>query len=816
MVGRMMPSRINPIDHPICLARPEHQAPSSWAEHIPFSMWLIAVLRPRVLVELGTHFGTSYCGFCQAIETLDLPTRGYAVDSWKGDPHIGSYGPEVLAGLRAFHDPRYGGFSTLLEMTFDEAAKRFGDNEIDLLHIDGYHRYDVVLHDFETWRSKMSERGVVLFHDVSERIMDFGVFRLWEEITLQYPSFTFRHEHGLGVLAIGTDLPDELRWLLSLGDEDAERVRTLFRELGRRVRLEMERDSARADGEAIRHSLDQVESARREQELLLRKLQSDLARERRIVARLTGETGALSDCDTARTEESAEAAVLRRRIAAFEHEIAELKSSRSWRLVRALARLRALVVPSGSRRSMALLRMRELAVLWATHGPTTAVSRAVRRASRWGKPRRGRIHARRTWHPSRQPVFLLVSHHGGGGTERHLRELAEALNSEGVRAVLLRPSESGSLLWEERDLSWCVTWCRRTAAERAPIKELLKLLEPAHVHIHHLMGLPIGLPDWFHEFGLTYDWTIHDYFTVCPRAHLNRADGSYCGEPDTAGCNTCLSRLGDYHGKSVNESIAVWRKRSSRYLSRARRVFAPNEDVRQRLQRYFPDLPILVRPHFERLPEEASLAAPLRPGELVRVAVLGSIAAIKGSERLMACAREARRRHLPLEFRVLGSTDRDDAIARLDNVHVSGAYHERDVFERLAGERCHLAFLPSVWPETFMYTLSIAMAARLYTICFDLGAQAQRLRAWGWGRLLPLEASAAETNDAFLSAARSLVGGAVAPAPPAPAAYPELLVNYYDFSAQELERFRSASPVHQTRALLRPHTLRWRAHAPSR
>src|ERR1039458_431246 len=117
MVGRMFPSRINPIDHPVCLATPERMAPSNWDEHVPFAMWLASVLKPRVLVELGTFGGTSYCGFCQAIKTLGLATRAYAVDSWSGDPHHGSYGPEVLADLRDHHDPRYASFSSLLEMT---------------------------------------------------------------------------------------------------------------------------------------------------------------------------------------------------------------------------------------------------------------------------------------------------------------------------------------------------------------------------------------------------------------------------------------------------------------------------------------------------------------------------------------------------------------------------------------------------------------------------------------------------------------------------------------------------------------------------
>ena len=206
-----MPIPINPIDHAVCLTVPDRRVPSHWIEHIPFAMWLTSALRPRVLVELGTYSGASYCAFCQAIAALDLPTRAFAVDTWKGDPHNGPNTPEVLDDLRRHHDLRYARFSTLLQMDFDEAVSRFADKEIDLLHIDGYHTYEAVRHDFETWRSKLSDRGIIVFHDVVERFADFGVWRFWDEITAQYPSFTVLHEHGLGILAVGTDVPDEVR-----------------------------------------------------------------------------------------------------------------------------------------------------------------------------------------------------------------------------------------------------------------------------------------------------------------------------------------------------------------------------------------------------------------------------------------------------------------------------------------------------------------------------------------------------------------------------------------------------------------------------
>lgn len=84
----------NPLRYPICLSAPRKRSTlSAWKEHIPFAMLLVELTRPRVIVELGTHGGDSYCAFCQAVQELGLPTRCYAVDTWRGDGQTGPTGP---------------------------------------------------------------------------------------------------------------------------------------------------------------------------------------------------------------------------------------------------------------------------------------------------------------------------------------------------------------------------------------------------------------------------------------------------------------------------------------------------------------------------------------------------------------------------------------------------------------------------------------------------------------------------------------------------------------------------------------------------
>jgi GT2 family glycosyltransferase len=249
----------NPLEHPLCFSLQPRVAPSAWTGHVPFALLLVELLRPAVIVELGTYYGVSYCAFCQAVKELKIEARCYAVDTWQGDPQSGFYGPEVLADLKSYHDPLYGGFSRLIQSTFEEALSHFEDGSIDLLHIDGFHTYEEVKRDFELWLPKMSQRGVVLFHDINVREKDFGVWRLWEDCKRRFPHFEFIHAHGLGLLAVGNACPKSLQMFWRASGDETQRIREFFFQLGMKLESSQE---AQALLQTVQHQASLKETVR--------------------------------------------------------------------------------------------------------------------------------------------------------------------------------------------------------------------------------------------------------------------------------------------------------------------------------------------------------------------------------------------------------------------------------------------------------------------------------------------------------------------------------------------------------------------------
>lgn len=183
---------------PLCL-----ETESAWIGHIPLGIWIGHRLQPEVFVELGVQSGHSFFNIARGVFAANPSASCIAVDTWQGDPQTGEYGAGVYAQVKRINRQHFSDRCRLLKMTFDDALAEVADGSVGLLHIDGFHGYSSVRHDFETWLPKMTADGVILFHDICERGEGFGVWKLWDELKSAYPrTFEFPHSSGLGVLCL--------------------------------------------------------------------------------------------------------------------------------------------------------------------------------------------------------------------------------------------------------------------------------------------------------------------------------------------------------------------------------------------------------------------------------------------------------------------------------------------------------------------------------------------------------------------------------------------------------------------------------------
>src|SRR5208282_1630157 len=184
-------------------------------------------------------------------------------------------------------------------------------------------------------------------------------------------------------------------------------------------------------------------------------------------------------------------------------------------------------------------------------------------------------------------------------------------------------------------------------AELPELTSMLGCLPIEAIEIQHFLDLDARVIETVRALEVPYDVVIHDYSWICPRVTLIDGSGRYCHEPAVSVCRSCVRKNGSRLGETL--SVPALRARSAAWLGAARRVLAPSADTASRLRNYFPSLEIEVRPHAPPRTPPPQIAAPTG-AKTVRIGLIGAIGGHKGYQVLLACARDAAARRLPLEF----------------------------------------------------------------------------------------------------------------------------------------------------------------------
>jgi len=168
---------------------------------IESAMARIAQASPRIMGEIGTSFGGTSLLFTRFLPTLE---KLFCIDLYVKNKEILRLLAPLKLELRFFDMPSYA------EDSVERVRKFLGGRMIDVLFIDGDHRYEGVRQDFISYRDFVRDGGLILFHDIVEdrgggRAWAGGVPRLWKELAPLYPHGEFVHSHdqegfGIGVL----------------------------------------------------------------------------------------------------------------------------------------------------------------------------------------------------------------------------------------------------------------------------------------------------------------------------------------------------------------------------------------------------------------------------------------------------------------------------------------------------------------------------------------------------------------------------------------------------------------------------------------
>ena len=358
-------------------------------------------------------------------------------------------------------------------------------------------------------------------------------------------------------------------------------------------------------------------------------------------------------------------------------------------------------------------------------------------------------------------TVLFVTHAAGGGVERFVRSRIERARRLGMRAFVLRPDPEGArpdlAVLEDAAAPDAYPNLRYTLpAEIAPLETLLRRIGPARIELHHLLNHADAVAGLCRTLAAPLEIFLHDYAFFCHRIALFGPERRYCGEPDRDGCRLCVAELGSLVDEAGDVDALL--DRSATLLAAASRVIAPSEDVAARFRRHFPDLRTVTVTPWEETPAPAPRPPRHRaPGSPARIVVPGGLGPEKGVALLVACARDVRRRGLPLRFSVVGYTSMDDELLAL-GVDLTGPYDRDEVATLLARADADLAFLPSLWPETWSYVLTECLAAGLAVAAFSIGAPAERITRAGRGFLMPPDLAPDAVNDRLLAAASNASG----------------------------------------------------------
>lgn len=323
------------------------------------------------------------------------------------------------------------------------------------------------------------------------------------------------------------------------------------------------------------------------------------------------------------------------------------------------------------------------------------------------------------------PVY--IGHSMGGGAENYLQDRIRAdkvsivLRLGGMhRCRIEMTTPQGRLVANSEDLGIIVQLL-------APICKR-RIIYSCAVGDPDLGALPDFLRNLAKDAAL--EVLFHDYLPLSPSYTLLEKDGVYRGPPDPMNPDSA-HQYRRPNGETI--SLASWQAAWSKVITISERVHVFSETSAEIVMQAYPQAAEKLRITPHRLSQEIPVLT-LSQTKRVVIAALGAIGPQKGAAVLSALSK-ALAGHKDMDLVLIGRIAPGYPLASGTLIH--GSYAIEDILHLAQRYKVTHWLIPSIWPETFSYTVHECLATGLPTLAFDLGAQGDAVRQAGNGILLP-------------------------------------------------------------------------------
>lgn len=316
---------------------------------------------------------------------------------------------------------------------------------------------------------------------------------------------------------------------------------------------------------------------------------------------------------------------------------------------------------------------------------------------------------------------LYLMHSCGGGTEVYVQNTIHKKNGY----ILMRNYKIMNL-WEVYSLEF------GGSDEKIYIsfKDILTLDKIVwHVYIENLYSYKKvwRMLNQISLFSAKISFNVHDFYSTCYNVNMVY-DDFFCGESCISSCQKKID------GRCFNpvQWRELWRTFFCHvdefcfFSESSMKIFTTVYNVDKRK--------VVVKPHNMCYFKARHLKA--LPDEM-NVGVFGAVNGVpKGYHILKSFAEFSKGREYKIHLNGTVSEPNSDVFSNNPNFVDHGRYKPEEIYDRIISQKIGVVFFTSVCPETFSYLVSELMMTGIPIVCFDVGAQAEKIRKYPLGNVI--------------------------------------------------------------------------------